>query len=308
MERRWQRGARVGHRRGDRVVRCRMRRIGFEPARECIPVGERGIAGVHRPGDRLLADLFATRHGGCLLTNRRRRCAGASFEPPPELGERAVGVAQVAFHRAEADAEFLGHLALGDAVDPVPTEYRRRPWPQRIERFGHEKRMLAADQVALDGGRVRDARQRAAIGFAPVALAPAGLAAPRDSGRSSAGPRCGTGTTAAKSPVPPGGRRSSARLPAAGPRPRRRLLARGGSGAAGRDSRERPLRDRYRGWNPRPILNPSLRRVGRPRLLCPVSQMPKLGSSRNAIRWQPGRLRCGAGGMAAVLCCTAQFS
>src|SRR5690606_11875129 len=52
-------------------------------------------------------------------TESKRSCL---IVPLLQLRERAVGDAQVAFDRAQADAELLGHLSLRHAVDPVSAE------------------------------------------------------------------------------------------------------------------------------------------------------------------------------------------
>src|SRR5687768_10676927 len=98
------------------------------------------------------------------------------IDPLLQRGERRVGAPEVALDRAQADAEFLGHLALRNLVDPMPPEDRRRPVAETGERFGHQPRLLAADQVALDRRGIGNAGGGPVACLAPLALAAHGLA------------------------------------------------------------------------------------------------------------------------------------
>src|SRR5688500_14374548 len=91
------------------------------------------------------------------------------IDPLLQRGERRVGAPEVALDRAQADAEFLGHLALRNLVHPMPAEDRRGPVAEAGERFGNEPCMLAAYQMPLDRRGIGNTWRGPIVPLAPLA-------------------------------------------------------------------------------------------------------------------------------------------
>lgn len=88
-----------------------------------------------------------------------------------QVGQSPVDPAEIAFDGTQADAQFFGDLALGDAVDAVSAKYGRRARAEAVDFSGDETEVLVSDDASVRRRRIGGSGRPSRRELGPVTVA-----------------------------------------------------------------------------------------------------------------------------------------